>query len=144
MDPATPDRFRDLVGRSFRYLEARGFRPDPGGDRDSPVGASYVWTGTHVGFIITWDARDDVVDMRVVRVRDGRILDAGEPGGYARDLFVHLVEHAGYRGSPSGTHGSANHSPTRLERAVAAWANLLERAGGILLEDRPESLPTDG
>jgi len=140
----TATGFREAVARRFGFLERRGFRPTAVDGGDSPVGNAVAYLGSHVGFVITWDARDQVVDMRVVRVRDGRMPAPGG-GGYTRDLFVHLVEHAGYRGSPSGTHatGRDGAEPGRLERAVAAWASLLETAGGTLLDDTPDALPTD-
>jgi hypothetical protein len=134
----TAERFRAWVEREFRFVETRGFRRISDGDRDTPVGAAVTYLGKHLGFLITLDVRDQVVDARVVRVRDGQVMD----GGYACDLFVHLISHAGYRGGPSGTPAPERGADaSRIERQVIGWANLLRTAGESLLADQEMALP---
>lgn len=105
-------------------LAAEGF--DPG---------VYSLDGRHVGFVFSYDIRDEVVDAEVVRVEDGRILRRPE-GGYSKDLYAHLLEHCGYRGAP-GTGGGTSGLGTTLE----GWLALLRSAGAGLLADRADSLP---
>ena len=133
MGDATVERFRALVGERFRFLETHGFRRSRADEHDSPVGASVVYVGNHLRFVIAYDIRDAQVDVRVAR--------AGA-GACSRDLLSHLVEHAGYRGagSPAGA-APAAHESEPLERMVGWWAELLTNAGAALLADSPDALP---
>jgi hypothetical protein len=135
MSDPTVERFRALVEQRFRFLEGHGFRRSPPDEPESPVGASVVYLGHHIGFRISYDVRDRQVDMRVVRVRDGRVMEVAE-GGYSRDLLQLLVER-GYRGG-WGARGAAGGDP--LEPMVDAWADLLRSHGDTLLADRPHTL----
>ncbi len=134
------ERFRELVERHFRFLVERGFRRVREDEIDSPVGSSVVYAGTHVGFVIALDARDAQVDVRVVRVRGGRIAQVGD-GGYSRDLVAHLVAHAGYRGAARRAIEPPAPVGDPLERQVDAAAGLLEHEGAALLADGPDALP---
>lgn len=141
MSATTIGQFKAWVEREFHFVEARGFRRGAGDDRDTPVGATVAYLGTHVGFLITLDVRDQVVDARVVRVRAGRLVERGE-GGYTCDLFAHLIQQAGYRGGPSGTPvPERGAEASRVEREVIGWANLLRTAGEALLADEEATLP---
>lgn len=134
--------FEQAVAREFAFLEAHGFRRVRTEHPVGPVGASADWVGRHVGFRVTLDARDGVVDARVMTVRDGRMEESGR---YASDLFAHLVAHEGYRGAPSGpVAGQAPPGGSTIEAQVAGWARLLRTAGEVLLADGPESLPARG
>jgi hypothetical protein len=135
MSDETLARFRALAEERFRFLESRGFRRSPEDEHGSPVGASLAWAGTHVGFLVSYDLRDDVVDVRVTRATDGRLHEAGA-GGYSRHLLSHLVAHAGYRGT-----GVRDGSAGAIERRLEAWADFLRAEGGELLADSAEALP---
>jgi len=89
-----------------------------------------------VGFIFSLDLRDQCVDAAVVRVVDGQIK-RGWDGGYSAGLYTHLVEKAGYRGGPGKSSASG-----LLEQMIEGWADLLQKAGQSLLDDRVDSLPT--
>ena len=134
------ERFRARVEERFRFLESHGFRRSPADERDSPVGSSVVYAGSHVGFRISYDVRDAQVDLRIVRVRGGRLAEVG-PGSYSSDLLQHLVEHAGYRGG-WGARGPAAAEADPLEHMVDSWAELLRAEGGPLLADGAEALPS--
>lgn len=138
MSEVSPQRFRALVEKHFLFLAAHGFRRSPADEIESTVGTSVAYVGNHLGFLVGWDVRDRQVDVRVVRTRDGRIIETGE-GGYSRDLLAHLVEHAGYRGGmarPSGARPNGD----ALEDMVASWAALLRTEGASLLADEARAL----
>lgn len=140
MTEPDPDsaRFRDLATRAFDFLLVRGFRRVPSDEQLSSVAPSIAYAGRHVGFLVSLDARDDVVSVRVTRARDGRLAPTG-PGGYSSDLLSHLVERQGYRGRGAvpGAGPGSEHA-----RMLAAWARLLREQGGRLLEDDAEALTT--
>ncbi len=141
MSDAAVAHFRALVDERFRFLDGCGIRRSPGEEHDSPSGASVVYAGKHVGFVISYDVRDAQVDVRVARVRDGRLAGIGE-AGHPRDLLGHLVEHAGYRGGGSrGKAATAEDEWGPLERMVGWWADLLRVHGAALLADTPDALP---
>lgn len=141
MSEAIAERFRAQVGERFRFLEDRGFRRSPEDEEASPVGVSVAYAGRHVGFLVSYDVRDQAVDVRVTRARAGRLAMTGE-GGYSRNLLSHLVEYAGYRGGFGRRHAGAPPPPgAGWEVTLADWTDLLEREGGMLLADDAGSLP---
>jgi len=141
MSDAGAQRFRALARERFRFLEERGFRRSAEDEDASPVGVSVAYAGRHVGFLVSLDTRDDVVDVRVTRARAGRLAMTGE-SGYSRNLLSHLVEQAGYRGGFGRREPGARRTPEEArDRMLADWAELLERAGGALLADDANSLP---
>jgi hypothetical protein len=74
--------------------------------------------------------RDQCFDLQVVRVRDGK-MHATFDGRYSSDLFVHLVEHEGYRGKPvpSAQHGGDCGRPDDLQALHDRWAALTQDVG---------------
>lgn len=140
MSDPTVERFRALVAGRFRFLEGQGFRRSVEDEDVSPAGASVVYLGRHVGFLISYDSRDAVVDVRVARVTGGRLPGVGG-GGYSRNLLTHLVEHAGYRGGTARKPPAEAGTGGDLARMVEWWAALLHAEGAALLADEPGSLP---
>jgi hypothetical protein len=135
------EQFRAAVEERFRFLEAHGFRRSRADEHDSPVGASVAYAGKHIGFLVSCDLRDGLVDVRVVRVRNRRLIETGE-GGYSRNLLSHLVEHAGYRGGlDRAGRGRARTASGPWERMVDSWAELLRDEGGTLLADEAQAIP---
>jgi len=138
----TVDRFKSLAPEKFSFLEHRGFHRESVAELTSPTASTLVYLGRYVGFIVSFDVRDQCVDVQVVRVRDGK-MHTRIDGGYSSDLFVHLVEHEGYRGKPvqSAQHRGDGGSPDDLQAMLDRWAVLIQDVGGSLLRDQPGSLP---
>ncbi len=119
------------------FLATHGFRRELSLEEERLTYATVVYLGKHVGFELSYDVRDDVVDAEVVRVDNG-VIKTGLHGGYSAGLFTYLVKHAGYRGggrapSPPGT--------PPMEHMVAGWVDILKAGGQTLLSDQPNSLP---
>jgi hypothetical protein len=136
----TASRFRDLVLRHFEFLEARGFHRAPEDEVESSVGTSVAFAGRHVGFLVSWDARDRRVSVRVARVSKGRLAMAG-PEGYSRDLLMHAIEREGYRGKGVAPAASSGQDDGGIDRELQAWAAFLRDEAGRLLLDRDDEGP---
>ena len=137
----TVEQFRPLAIERFAFLEGDGFQRVPGLEETTPTSGTVVYLGKHVGFVFSFDVRDQCVDGQVVKVNDGRMKRNWE-GGYSANLFTHLVKYAGYRGKPAGSAGASNDTnEAALRRMIDAWVELLQRAGRPLLEDKTNSLP---
>ncbi len=135
------DRFRELTLQEFAFLPDLGFRRIRALEKTSSLLGTVVFLGRNVGFKLSVDLRDQCVDTQVVKVVAGKPMD-NIHGGYSSDLFMHLVNHCGYRGSPTGTDKSgAEVAESALSRMVGDSARLLQDAGESLLQDVPESLP---
>ena len=55
------------------FLASHGFRRETSLEEQSPTYASVVYLGKHVGFVFSYDLRDDTVADRVVKVENGAI-----------------------------------------------------------------------
>jgi len=111
-------------------------------EEENSLYGTVVYLGKYVGFIISFDVRDQVVDAEVARAENGHIK-RGWDGGYASSIFMHLVNYEGYRGGFTRSHDESIHKrPEDVVRGmVDAVVDMLVRAGKNLLEDRPDSLP---
>jgi len=138
----TAKEFRILAPARLTFLESRGFRRNPSLEEENSLYGTLVYLGKHVGFIISFDVRDQVVDSEVTRVENGQIKRSWD-GGYSSSVFMHLVNYEGYRGGFTRSHDKNIHKrPEDVVRGmVDAVVDMLERAGKNLLEDHPESLP---
>src|SRR4030095_9308639 len=115
-----------------------GFHRQQNLEETLPTNGTVVYLGRNVGFIFSLDVRDQCVDAQVVKVTDGQIKRNWE-GGYSSDLFMHLVRHAGYRGTRS--RGQREPGESSLRPMLDRWAELLRQAVQSLLSDRPDALP---
>ncbi len=140
-EPMTVDEFMRIAPARLAILEEYGFRHDLGLDVSESTLAAVTYVGKHVALRFSLDVRDQQVDARVHRVKSGDVV-GGFDGGYSANIFSHLVEREGYRGSAGGWPGVewATESDTALDRALAGWINLLQTAGRRLLDDRADSL----
>jgi len=136
----SPATFRERAATAFAFLEAKGFARSPADELESPVGASVVYAGRHVGFLVGLDVRDAAVDVRVARARDGRLVGPG-PERYHANLVQHLVAHAGYRGRGPRSGSEFPRDEAALAQILAGWAEFLRAEGGALLADDAASLP---
>jgi hypothetical protein len=132
--------FRVRAASAFAFLESRGFARSPADELDSPVGGSVVYAGRNVGFLVGLDLRDALVEVRVARSREGRLVSAG-PDGYGVNLLQHLAAHCGYRGRGPLAGTEAPRDEASLERVLTGWADFLRAEGGALLADDAGSLP---
>ena len=136
----TAERLRELVMRHFGFLESQGFRRVVADEVDTPVGSSVAFAGRHVGFLVSWDARDRCLSVRVTRARDGRLAMVG-PEGYSRDLLVHAIEREGYRGKGVPRAPGTVEGDDAIDRELEGWAAFLRTAASGLLADRDEAIP---
>ena len=136
----TSAQFRSLAVEALgTFFEDRGFQRASTLEQETSLLGSIVYRGEHVGFVFSFDVRDQVVSAQVVRVIDGRLTRNWE-GGYSANVFGHLVKHTGYRGGPSASAKGKEYS-NMIERQMAGWVALLTEAGQSLLDDRYDSLP---
>ncbi|MCX7806511.1 MAG: hypothetical protein N3A38_15195 [Planctomycetota bacterium] len=138
----TPQQFRALAAGKLSFLESKGFFRKPDLEESSPTMGTIVYLGKHIGFVFSFDVRDQCVDAEIVKVCNGQVKNNWE-GGYSSSLLSYLVKYAGYRGglaamghSPSG----GTPSPS-LQEMLDGWVKLLRQSGEFLLIDRPDLLP---
>ena len=138
----TVERFRRVAEDRLGFLIDHGFRRATEAEQTTTTFCTYVLLGSHVGFVFGADFRDRAVGARVVKVVDSQVVD-NMSGGYSSDLYLHLVTHEGYRGSPAGPRGTPPSESVRssLEHQIEGWARLLRHAGQRLIEDDDQSLP---
>lgn len=117
-----------------------GFRREPELETTTATGATVIYMGRHVGFVVSFDARDEAVDVQITEVSEGRIRRTSE-GGYSSNLFLHLAKYCGYRGTGLSSNDSLPESrDNAIEQSLDAWAEIIRSAEGVL-RDRPDSLP---
>lgn len=123
-------------------LETMGFQRMRDLEKISPTMATLVYLGEHVGFVFSFDIRDQCIDAEVVKVKNKKMFHNWD-GGYSSNIFSHLVKYEGYRGGPKGANWSptSNVSKEPLEQSIKGWLNLLKTAGERLLRDNIDSLP---
>jgi hypothetical protein len=134
----TVDQFRKAAVERFAFLEAQGFRHAVELEETASTFGTVVYLGKNIGFVFSFDVRDQCIDGEVAKVSQGKLQRNWE-GGYSSNIFTHLVKHAGYRGKPGGAGKVAD--STSLKRMLDAWAELLMQACRLLLEDRADALP---
>jgi hypothetical protein len=142
IETITIERFREIAPQRLKILEGNGFTRKTSLEDVTPTTSTIVYLGQHVGFVFSFDVRDQCVDAEVVKVKNGQMLRNWD-GGYSADIFAHLVRHEGYRGNPAAkaNHNSETSNGKSLEKMIDAWIGLLNRAGQTLFEDEPSSLP---
>lgn len=136
----SPEEFRRQVVHCARLLEQHGFKRACSLEIENPTWLEVVYIGRHVAFSFGLDRRDQMVDFRVTRVRDGELIPNSQ-GGFKTSVFHFLVKHCGYRGGirpsddmPPGA------SPTELH--LSGLVNLLTLPIAVrLLADTEDSLP---
>lgn len=133
----TIDEFREIAPVKLRWLEEEGFVRDPQLEKATSTMATLIYKGQNVAFEFSLDVRDQCVDAEVIEVAAGTLKRRWE-GGYSDEVYNHLVEKEGYRGSPRGV--AKTSGGTKLDRAIEGWSSLLKTAGAKLLSDTPESL----
>ena len=134
-EPISSDQFKHEVEDACSILTFYGFRRAMQFESDTEV----VYLGKNVAFTFAFDFREQAVDLNVTRCRDGRPFD-NWVGGYSCSLFLHLVEHKGFRGplTPKDIPENASWS----QRMIAAEINLLNHPySADLLADKPDALP---
>lgn len=138
----TVEQFQKIAPLRLNILEEKGFKRAVSVEHTTPTTSTIVYMGEHVGFVFSFDVRDQCVDAEVVKILNGEILRNWD-GGYSSDIFTHLVRHEGYRGSPLGKAipevgiGDEN----SLEKMINGWAGLLRCAGQKLFDDKSNTLP---
>jgi len=129
--------FRETAALALGFLEDLGFQRDVSAEVTAPTGASVVYLGKHVGFILGLDIRDRCVDAHVVKVVNGKVVRSLD-GGFSSGLYTYLVKHAGYRG---GVRPNGSCSSDYIERMIQGWADVLKGPGKVLLADSSTTLP---
>lgn len=130
------DRFRALCEERLGFLEGHGFRRAPQLDESSATVASVAYLGRNVGFVFSFDVRDQCVDARIFRVEDGRAA-VSHAAARGTDLATHLVRRCGYRGPLPrvGTAAGGQSSDSEITAALDEWAGILRTDGSGLLHD---------
>lgn len=133
--------FREQAVKRLELLVTLGFRREPDLETTTATVATVIYMGRHVGFVVSYDARDEAVDVQITAVGEGGIRRTWE-GGYSSNLLLHLTKHCGYRGTRlSSIDSLPKGRNTAIERSLDAWAEII-RSTEDLLRDRPESLPS--
>jgi hypothetical protein len=136
----SPEEFRRQVVHCARLLEQHGFRRACSLEIETSTLVDVVYAGRHVAFSFGLDRRDQMLDFRVTRVRDGRLF-TNSKGGFSDGVFGFLIKNCGYRGGiqPSNDMPSGS-SPTELH--LSGLVNLLTLpCAARLLADTEDSLP---
>ena len=140
MEPISSEEFRYEVEKAAGVLVARGFQRARQLDIETPTLATVVYAGRNVAFVFTLDKRDSVIDLVVMRYRDGKLLATCD-GGYSSNLFSYLVDYCGFRGRRVRA-ASLSPPASKVKRMIAALMNLLEQpCAKHLLADRSDALP---
>ena len=139
----SPEVFASLAPTTLNQLEAYGFRRATDQEEITSTFATIVFIGEHVGFVFSFDVRDQCVDAQVVLVEDGKIRERYQ-GGYSSSLFTYLQRHTGYRGGVK--HGAAPAAgaqtlQSEVHRLVQSQLDLLLQYGQALLSDPPDWTP---
>ena len=125
--------------RAFEFLVAAGFAPAPAQDECSSLLAEAHFVGEHRAFVLSYDVRDDAVDLYMREVRDGVARNERPPtvGWHVHD---YLVRYHGYRGGVArreSTAPTADEGEARLAAEIQWWAELLAGPGHELVRDAP-------
>lgn len=134
------DQFRRDVEHVASILRSHGFQRAPKFETETPTTISVVYTGQNVAFTFNLDIRDQGIDLIVTRYRNGNLVPTWD-GGYSSSLFMHLLNHCGFRGRPVPP---ATFSPLapKSTRMLLALMNLLTYpCAASLLADQADALP---
>jgi hypothetical protein len=135
--PVTVLEFRRIAASKLSFLVKYGFKRMESEENVSSMGSAIVYLGKSVGFVFSYDAKDEQVDARVVEVCDGKIT-SDMLGGYSSGLDTYLVKH-GFRGRSSASFRGL--SPQRtIGNMIDVWVDVLKNGGRMLLLDQPNSL----
>ena len=131
------NKFRTLGPDLLDWLVEKGFQRVGKFEMVNPMSSTLVFCGKNVAFSFGLDVREQYIDVEVIKVKNGRLVDKLD-GGYSSSLYSHLVNKEGYRGSVSRTSRAVYTS--KLEQALGDWIALLRQEGGNLLRDDLDSL----
>jgi len=133
----TSTEFTEIATPKLSFLPEKGFTRKHSLEYNSSTVCNLVYAGSHVAFVVSLDIRDQCIDDMVVKVCDGALCDEFVQGGYSSSLYEYLVQHKGYRGSPSGYYKATdNPRATKLEHRLNGFVSLLLNVGTCLLEDK--------
>ena len=127
------EKFLELAPKKLLWLERKGFRRAEELEESSPTSATLIYKGENLAFEFSIDIRDQCIDAEVIKVEGGK-LSRNCDGGYSSDIYNHLVEHEGYRGSPTGNL-TKRPELSKVEQDIDGWIFLIRGAGSKLLSD---------
>lgn len=131
-DVPTCSEFQQAVDGAFSFLPPLGFVRAHALDECFPTHYVASFAGTSIGFAVSYDVRDRAVGLRIILTSSA---------GRGADVFMHLVEHHGYRGAV-GSPVATTTSAAAMRHQLTHWASLLQGAGRVLLVDSPDTLTT--
>ena len=134
----TPDQFRLEAVDKLSFLESKGFVRSPLLEENTTTVVSIVYVGKNVAFVFSYNLRDQCLDSEVIKVERGKLIRDWD-GGYSSGIYSHLVRKEHYRGSPSAG-VQFDEDDDQLTRKLNGIARLLNVAGHMLLDDKPDSL----